>query len=63
WTGSVHTMVEHGVETFIELGPKQVLTGLIRRINTQVQTLSLSDIEIVKLFYPADYAAASSAGA
>jgi len=63
WTGSVHTMVEHGIETFIELGPKQVLTGLIRRINTQVQTLSLSDIEIVKLFYPADYAAASSAGA
>ena len=63
WTSSVHTMVEHGVETFIELGPKQVLTGLIRRINTQVQTLSLSDTEIVKLFYPADYAAASSAGA
>ena len=63
WTGSVQTMVEHGVETFIELGPKQVLTGLIRRINTQVQTLSLSDVEIVKLLYPADYAAASSAGA
>ena len=63
WTGSVQTMVEHGVETFIELGPKQVLTGLIRRINTQVQTLSLSDVEIVKLLYPTDYAAASSAGA
>jgi [acyl-carrier-protein] S-malonyltransferase len=56
-------MIEHGVETFVELGPKQVLTGLIRRINNQVQTLSLSDVEIVKLLYPADDAAASPAGA
>lgn len=54
WTSSVQTMVEQGVETFIELGPKQVLTGLIKRINTQVQTLSLSDVEIVKLLYGSD---------
>lgn len=60
WTNSVHTMVEHGVETFIELGPKQVLTGLIRRINSQVQTLSLSDVEIVKLLYPTENDAAAS---
>ena len=60
WTNSVHTMVEHGVETFIELGPKQVLTGLIRRINSQVQTLSLSDVEIVKLLYPSENDAAAS---
>jgi [acyl-carrier-protein] S-malonyltransferase len=60
WTNSVHTMVEHGVETFIELGPKQVLTGLIRRINNQVQTLSLSDVEIVKLLYPTENDAAAS---
>jgi hypothetical protein len=33
------------------LGPKQVLTGLIKRINNQVQTLNLSDVEIVKLLY------------
>jgi hypothetical protein len=30
------------------------LTGLIKRINTQVQTLSLSDVEIVKILYGAD---------
>jgi [acyl-carrier-protein] S-malonyltransferase len=60
WTNSVHTMVEHGVETFIELGPKQVLTGLIRRINSQVQTLSLSDVEIVKLLYPTENDAPAS---
>ncbi len=60
WTNSVHTMVEHGVETFIELGPKQVLTGLIRRINNQVQTLSLSDVEIVKILYPSENDASAS---
>lgn len=60
WTNSVHTMVEHGVETFIELGPKQVLTSLIRRINSQVQTLSLSDVEIVKLLYPTENDAPAS---
>ena len=60
WTNSVHTMVEHGVETFIELGPKQVLTSLIRRINSQVQTLSLSDVEIVKLLYPSENDAPAS---
>jgi len=60
WTNSVHTMVEHGVETFVELGPKQVLTGLIRRINSQVQTLSLSDVEIVKLLYPSENDASAS---
>jgi [acyl-carrier-protein] S-malonyltransferase len=54
WTGSVQMMIEEGVDTFIELGPKQVLTGLIKRINTQVQTLSLSDVEIVKILYGAD---------
>jgi [acyl-carrier-protein] S-malonyltransferase len=60
WTNSVHTMVEYGVETFIELGPKQVLTSLIRRINSQVQTLSLSDVEIVKLLYPSENDAPAS---
>jgi malonyl CoA-acyl carrier protein transacylase len=53
-------MVEQGVETFIELWPKQVLTGLIRRINNQVQTLSLSDVEIVKLLYPSENDATAS---
>jgi len=61
WTGSVQTMVEQGVETFIELGPKQVLSGLIKRINTQVQTISLSDVEIVKLLYPNDNEAFATA--
>ena len=32
WTESVRYMVAHGVTTFVELGPKDVLTGLLKRI-------------------------------
>jgi [acyl-carrier-protein] S-malonyltransferase len=37
-------MVNSGATTFIEVGPGQVLSGLIRRINRDVTTLSLSDL-------------------
>jgi len=33
WTDSVRTMLAQGVTTFIELGPKDVLTGLLKRID------------------------------
>ncbi|HEU5430266.1 MAG TPA: ACP S-malonyltransferase [Thermomicrobiales bacterium] len=43
WTRSVREMVEAGASTFVEIGPGQVLSGLIRRINRDVTTLSLAD--------------------
>jgi [acyl-carrier-protein] S-malonyltransferase len=44
WTRSVMEMVNGGATTFIEVGPGQVLSGLIRRINRDVTTLSLTDL-------------------
>jgi [acyl-carrier-protein] S-malonyltransferase len=44
WTRSVAEMVNGGVTTFVEVGPGEVLSGLIRRINRDVTTLSLSDL-------------------
>lgn len=32
WTESVRHMLDHGVTTFMEFGPRDVLTGLLRRI-------------------------------
>ena len=32
WTESVRHMLDHGVTTFVEFGPRDVLTGLLRRI-------------------------------
>ncbi len=50
WTRSVQTAINEGVGTFIELGPNQVLSKLIRRISQNVQSVSLSDVELVNLF-------------
>jgi [acyl-carrier-protein] S-malonyltransferase len=49
WTRSVGEMVERGVDTFLEIGPGQVLSRLIRRIDRDVSAVSLTDTEIVKL--------------
>ncbi|HEX5692141.1 MAG TPA: ACP S-malonyltransferase [Roseiflexaceae bacterium] len=49
WTRSVQAMVADGVDTFVEIGPKQVLSGLIKRITPDARQISLSDVEVVKL--------------
>jgi malonyl CoA-acyl carrier protein transacylase len=38
-------MMHNGVTTFYEIGPGRVLIGLIRRINSELQTLNISGIE------------------
>ncbi len=43
WVGAVRAMREAGVDTFIEIGPGQVLTGLIRRIAPDALVLALDD--------------------
>ena len=44
WVASVRQMVEEGVGTFIEVGPGQVLSGLIRRISDDAQVLKFDDV-------------------
>ena len=45
WQRSVEYMMNAGVTTFYEVGPGQVLSGLIRRISTELQTFNISNIE------------------
>lgn len=40
WTESIRWMIDQGVDTFVEVGPKEVLTGLVRRIDRGVQRLT-----------------------
>ncbi|ULT58553.1 ACP S-malonyltransferase [Neobacillus drentensis] len=43
WEDSVGKMISLGVDTFIEIGPGKVLTGLIKKIDKTVKTYSVSD--------------------
>jgi [acyl-carrier-protein] S-malonyltransferase len=45
WQGSVEYMMRGGVTTFYEIGPGRVLTGLIRRIDSELQVCNISGIE------------------
>lgn len=45
WEDSVEKLIELGVDTFVEIGPGKVLSGLVRKINRSVRTLSVQDPE------------------
>lgn len=45
WEQSVRTMLGLGVTTFVEIGPGKVLTGLIKKVSTEVRLLSTDDGE------------------
>ncbi|MED1469565.1 ACP S-malonyltransferase [Bacillus salipaludis] len=48
WEDSVQNMIELGVDTFIEVGPGKVLSGLIKKIDRSVKTYSVSDASSCK---------------
>ncbi|MBI2860394.1 MAG: ACP S-malonyltransferase [Chloroflexi bacterium] len=48
WQRSVEYMVAQGVSTFYEIGPGKVLSGLIKRINKEARTVSISDLASIK---------------
>ncbi len=47
WRHSVQYMIDHGISTFIEIGPGSVLAGLIKRIDKGVQILNISDMSSI----------------
>ena len=47
WVKSVQWMIEQNVDTFIEVGAGNVLSGLIRRIDRKVKTFSVGDPDSV----------------
>ena len=45
WEESVRRMIEEGVDTFIEVGPGKVLSGLVRRTDPSVAIFNIQDSE------------------
>jgi [acyl-carrier-protein] S-malonyltransferase len=43
WEESVQTLIDEGVNTFVEVGPGRVLTGLLRQIERSVAALNVED--------------------
>lgn len=45
WADSISWLISHGVDTFIEIGPGNVLTGLIKKIDKSVRTFNVNGLE------------------
>lgn len=43
WVESMQLLIEKGVDTFVEAGPGEVLSGLMRRISRDVKMLNVED--------------------
>lgn len=50
WVESVQKMVSMGVRRFVEIGPGNVLTGLIKRIDPSVELINVSDVASIESF-------------
>ncbi|MCF6095034.1 ACP S-malonyltransferase [Microaerobacter geothermalis] len=43
WEDSVRWMIDAGIDTFVEIGPGNVLSGLVKKISREVTTISIQD--------------------
>ena len=45
WREIVINMIDLNVEKFIEIGPGKVLSGLVKRINSDVELIQVNELE------------------
>lgn len=56
WYEIIQRMLKEGVDTFVEVGPKNVLTGLLKKIvpsETEAEIYSVQDVKTLNLFLEA----------
>ena len=48
WKESIDYMINAGVTDFLEIGPGKVLSGLVKKINKQVNISNINSMEDIK---------------
>ena len=48
WEDTIHKLVDEGVDTFIELGPGKVLSGLVKKVSRRATVLPVYDVETLE---------------
>jgi [acyl-carrier-protein] S-malonyltransferase len=48
WTDCMQRLIHLGCDSFIELGPGNVLAGLLKRTNRSIAVISVGDAESVR---------------
>ncbi len=54
WSQSMEWLIQSGHDHFVEVGPKKVLRGLMRRINRNVKIMNVEDSESLAAFLQAN---------
>ncbi|SVD32638.1 uncharacterized protein METZ01_LOCUS385492, partial [marine metagenome] len=47
WSDSIEYMIKEGVETFYELGPGNVLSSMLKRINSDIRVKNVGNYDAV----------------
>ncbi|MEG0307898.1 MAG: ACP S-malonyltransferase [Clostridium sp.] len=47
WQKTIETMIDMGIDTFIEVGPGKSLSGFVKKINKEVKVLNVEDKESI----------------
>ena len=48
WFRTVQYLKDHGVTKYIEIGPGKVLTGLVKRVHEDAETVNVGTLEDVR---------------
>jgi [acyl-carrier-protein] S-malonyltransferase len=48
WEETVETLLAEGVDTFVEIGPGKVLSGLVKKVNRRATVYAVNDLTSLK---------------